>query len=170
MKRIFTFLTVCASALVLASCSKENISPEYLDRNPSKAAEISIVSKGTFENTVTMFKKSNVYRKSEFEGQSWLYAFSGGKMVYEAFALSIYFDDIDTLNVGDVITPSRCWFSFIYSSDSNATAHEYEGKISIADKGKDYVILDFHKVKFDCSFGEYTIDGYLHCPLHEEYK
>ena len=82
MKRIFTFLTVCAAALVLASCSKENISPEYLDRNPSKAAEISIVSKGTFENTVTMFKKSDIYRKSEFEGQSWLYAFSGGKMVY----------------------------------------------------------------------------------------
>ena len=159
MKRIFTFLAICASALALSSCNKEDVSPEYLDRNPSKAAEV-----------VTMFKKSDVYRKSEFEGQSWLYAFSGGKMVYEAFALSIYFDCIDTLNVGDVITPSRCWFSFIYSSDSNATAHEYEGKISIADKGKDYVILDFHKVKFDCSFGEYTIDGYLNCPLYEEYK
>ena len=74
MKQIFTFLTVCASALVLASCSKENISPEYLDRNPSKAAEISIVSKGTFENTVTMFKKSEIYRKSDFEGKSWFYA------------------------------------------------------------------------------------------------
>lgn len=170
MKRIFTFLTVCAAALVLASCSKENISPEYLDRNPSKAAEISIVSKGTFENTVTMFKKSDIYRKSEFEGQSWLYAFSGGKMVYDAFMLSIYFDCIDNLNAGDTITPSSCMFTFFYSSDSNATAHEYEGKITIADKGEDYVIIDFHEVIFDCSFGEYTIDGYLNCPLHEEYK
>lgn len=170
MKRIITFLTVCAAALVLTSCSKDNMSPEYLDRNPSKTAEIRITSKGVFKNTVKMFSRSEIYKKSDIKGKSRFYAFSGGKMVYEAFALSIYFDCIDTLNVGDVITPSRCWFSFIYSSDSNATAHEYEGKISIADKGKDYVILDFHKVKFDCSFGEYTIDGYLNCPLYEEYK
>ena len=72
------------------------------------------------------------------------------------------------LYAGDVIIPSRCWFSFIFSSDSNATAYEYDGKISVAKKGKDYVILDFHQVKFDCSFGEYTIDGYLNCPLYEE--
>lgn len=169
MKRVFIFLTICVSALALASCNKEDISPEYLDKNPSKAAEIRFASKGEFKNTITMFRESNVYRKSEFEGQSWFYAFSGGKMVYEAFALSIYFDNIDTLNVGDVITPSRCWFSFIYSSNSNATAHEYEGKITIADKGEDYVIIDFHKVIFDCSFGKYTIDGYLECPLYEQY-
>ena len=168
MKRIFTFLTVCASALALISCNKDDISPEDLDRNPSKAAEISITGKSAYKDTVKMFSRSEVYRKSDMKGQSWFYAFSGGKMVYEVFALSIYFDNIDRLNPGDTITPSRCWFSFIYSSDSNATAYEYDGKISVAKKGKDYVILDFHQVKFDCSFGEYTIDGYLNCPLYEE--
>lgn len=110
MKRIFIFLTICASALALASCNKEDISPEYLDKNPSKAAEIRFASKGEFKNTVTMFRESNVYRKSEFEG-----------------------------------------------------------KITFADKGEDYVIIDFHKVIFDCSFGKYTIDGYLECPLYEQY-
>ena len=168
MKRIFTFLTVCAAALVLTSCSKDNMSPEYLDRNPSKTAEIRITSKGAFKNTVKMFSRSEIYKKSDIKGKSRFYAFSSGKMVYEVFALSIYFDNIDTLNAGDVIIPSRCWFSFIFSSDSNATAYEYDGKISVAKKGKDYVILDFHQVKFDCSFGEYTIDGYLNCPLYEE--
>ena len=168
MKRIFTFLTVCAAALVLTSCSKDNMSPEYLDRNPSKTAEIRITSKGAFKNTVKMFSRSEIYKKSDIKGKSWFHAFSRGKMVYEVFALNIYFDNIDTLNAGDVIIPSRCWFSFIYSSDSNATAYEYDGKISVAKKGKDYVILDFHQVKFDCSFGEYTIDGYLNCPLYEE--
>ena len=166
MKRLFALMTFCVSTLIWTSCNKEAMSPEHLDRHPDKTAEISITSRGSFDDTVTMFRDKDVYRKSDLEGQSWLIAHSGGKMVYDAFSLSIYFDCIDTLNAGDKINPSRCRFSFMLSSDSNATAHEYKGSISLAAKGNDYVIIHFNKVTFNCSFGKYTIDGYLECPLH----
>ena len=168
MKRIYMFLTICASALILIACSKDNISPEYLDRHPSKAAEISIVSNGTFDDTVTMFRDMKIYKEGDTEGKSWLKAYSKGKMVYDAFSLDLLFDHIDKLNPGDKITPSECCLWFIFSSNTNTAVYEYEGTISLAGKGAGYAIRYFHKVKFNSSFGEYTIDGYLDCPLYEE--
>ena len=53
---------------------------------------------------------------------------------------------------------------------SNATTYEYEGTIRLADKGSDFAVFHFDKVLFKCSFGEYLIDGYLNCPLLEEYE
>lgn len=90
-------------------------------------------------------------------------------MVYDMFMLSCYFDSIDDMKVGETLKPSRFMFSFIASSDSNATTYEYEGKITLADKGEDYIILHFNKVRFSCSYGDYLTDGYLYCPLYEEY-
>lgn len=116
-----------------------------------------------------MFRDANVYRTSDYEGQSWFCAMSGGKMVYDAFMLSLYFDSIDNLTAGDVIEPSGCWFTFFYSSNSNAWTHEYKGTITLAAKGEDFAIFHFKNVLFKCSFGEYLIDGYLECPLLEEY-
>jgi hypothetical protein len=61
-------------------------------------------------------------------------------------------------------------FSFVLSRDINATTYEYEGTIRLADKGSDFAVFHFDKVLFKCSFGEYLIDGYLNCPLLEEYE
>ena len=87
-------------------------------------------------------------------------------MVDDYFWLSMYFDSTDNLNAGDMIIPDGCMFSFVFSSDSNATTHEYDGTITFIDKGSDFVVLHFDKVLFTCSFGEYLIDGYLYCTLH----
>lgn len=170
MKRILTYIVIAAFALIGTSCIKEGISSEDSIENSDKVAEITIKTKGeNSETMVTMFRDANIYRKSDYEGQSWFCAMSGGKMVYDAFMLSLYFDCIDTLKIGDIIEPYRCMFSFFYSSDSNATTHEYQGTIKLDDKGEDFTVFHFDKVIFTCSFGEYIIDGYLNCPLLEEY-
>ena len=158
-----TLLLICFCALTIAgpSCSK-------LDGS-SEEAKITITRAGTSDDTVTLFRDMAVYRNSDLEGNSYFSAFSGGKMVYDAFMLSMYFECIDNLNAGDTIKPSRCMFSFFSSSDSNASTYEYKGTILLADKSKDNVIIYFDKVKFTCSFGEYTINGYLNCPLYERY-
>lgn len=166
MKRLF--FTIFTIALMATSCSKDGyISPEELFKDSSKAAKITITTKGENpETTVATFKSHPVItKKSEIAGQSWLWATSGGKMVYDFFILSIYFEDIDNLKVGDTINPSRFMFSFPASSNSEATTHTYDGNISIADKGDDYVILHFDKVSFSCSMGDYLTDGYLYCNL-----
>ncbi len=169
MKRIIAM----AVALMALSCSKDNpynISPEDLVNDPMKIAKTTITTKGPDATEATAsFSKVAAYRKSEFEGQSWFVAYSGGRMVYDMFMLSCYFDSIDDMKVGETLKPSRFMFSFIASSDSNATTYEYEGKITLADKGEDYIILHFDKVRFSCSYGDYLTDGYLNCPLYEEY-
>lgn len=171
MKLTFTLISIMALALTGMSCSKELNSPEDLADNTDNVAKVSIWTKGeNSENTVTMFRDANVYRKSDYEGQSWFCAMSGGKMVYDAFMLSMYFDCIDKLTTGDIIEPSYCWFTFFYSSNSDAWTHEYEGTITLAAKGEDYAILHFDKVLFECYYGEYLIDGYLECPILEEYN
>lgn len=170
MKRIFTQIAIVTAAFLGASCSKDDVSSEYLVDNPSEVAKVTITVKGdTQEGSVIMFRDATVYRKSEMEGKSWFCAMSGGKMVYDAFMLSIYFDCIDMLNPGDEIIPDRCMFSFYFSSDSRATTHEHQGTITLAAKGEDNVIMHFDKVIFTCFYGEYLIDGYLGCPLQEEY-
>lgn len=170
MKRIFTFICISAFALIGTSCIKEGISSEDSIENSDKVAEITIKTKGeNSETMVTMFRDANFYRKSDYEGQSWFCAMSGGKMVYDAFMLSMYFDSLDHLNAGDIIEPSRLWFTFYYSSNSDAWTHDYEGTISLVDKGDDFAILHFDKVLCSCLYGDYLIDGYLECPVHEEY-
>ena len=171
MKRLFSALTWIAAFSALVSCSKDYISPDELFKDGSKVAKTVIHTKGDeYEDTVTEFRQVSAYRKSDYDGQSWLVAFSGGKMVYDAFMLSIYFGSIDNLKVGDKLDISRFTFSFFFSSDSFATTHSYEGSITLADKGDDYVILHFNKVCFSCSYGNYKTDGYLYCPLFEEYE
>ena len=169
MKRIIAM----AVALMALSCGKDNpynISPVDLLNNPSMVANTTITTRnGDIEETVTPFKSSAVYKKSEYERQSHFCAMSGGRMVYDAFMLSVYFDDIEKMKVGDTLKTRRFLFSFFFSSDSRATTDTYEGKIKLAAKGDDYVILHFDKVLCSCSFGDYLIDGYLNCPLFEEY-
>lgn len=169
MKRIIAM----AVALMALSCGKDNpynISPVDLLNNPSMVANTTITTRnGDIEETVTPFKSSAVYKKSEYERQSHFCAMSGGRMVYDAFILSVYFDDIEKMKVGDTLKTRRFLFSFFFSSDSRATTDTYEGKIKLAAKGDDYVILHFDKVLCSCSFGDYLIDGYLNCPLFEEY-
>lgn len=175
MKRLLTFSAVVTAFLAAVSCNKDYISPEELFADSSKEAVtvINLKSNETkgdgAEGIVATFRDKAVYRKSEEAGQSWFCAFSGGRMVYDMFMLSIYFDSIDQMKTGDTLKPTQVMFSFIASSDSNATTHTFDGKISLADKGDDYVILRFRKVVFNCSFGEYLIDGYLYCPLFDEY-
>ena len=170
MKRIFAI----AVALMALSCSKDNpyhVSPEDLVNNPMMIAKTTITTKnGDFEETVTPFSSFAVYKKSEYERQSHFCAMSGGKMVYDAFMLSIYFDDIEKMKVGDTLNTRRFMFSFFFSSDSNATTYEYEGTVRLADKGADYVILHFDNLSCSCSFGDYVIDGYLNCPIVEGFE
>ena len=169
MKRRLILIVLCTFAFAATSCRKDDGSIRTPDNDMSETAKVIITKDGSNEETMTLFSKTAVYRKSELEGKSHFMASSGGKMVYDAFMLSIYFECIDNLNAGDTIIPSRCMFSFFCSSDSNATTYEYEGTISLADKSADQVIIHFDKVKFTCSFGEYIIDGYLNCPLYERY-
>ena len=171
MKHIFTRLAVFAVAVLAMSCSKDYLSPEDLFKDSSKVAKTTIHTRSNeFEDTVTSFSSPVVYRKSDLKGDSWLCAMSGGKMVYDAFMFSLYFQSIDRMKIGDVLNPDRFCFSFFFSSDSNATTYSYDGKITLADKGDDYVILHFRKVSFSCSFGEYVTDGYLYCSLKDSVK
>ncbi len=168
MKHTISQFILVAVALIAASCSKDTISPEELFRDEARIAKTTIRTKSSeFEDTVTTFSRVKVCKQSDVEGQSWLCAWSGGKMVYDTFSLSIYFDSIDKMKIGDELKISRFRFSFVFSSDSNATTYEYGGKITLADKGDDHVILHFQNVSFSCSFGDYLTDGYLYCPLYD---
>ena len=171
MEHFFTRLAILTAAVLAVSCSKDYISPEELFRDSSKVAKTVIRTRGEEpEETETTFSDIAVYRNSDEKGQSWFCAFSGGRMVYDMFMLSIYFNSIDKMTIGNTLKASRSVFSFIASSDSNATTYSYSGKITLADKGDDYVILHFDKVLFSCSMGDYLTDGYLYCPLYEEYS
>ena len=171
MKRILVLIAVLAVALPLVSCNKNKPTPEELSSNDLTVAKTAIHSKGAeYEDTVTSFRDAAVYKKSDMAGNSWFVAYSGGKKVYDAFMLSLYFDSIDNMKVGDVLHLNDVLFSFVFSSDSNASTHAYEGQVTLAEKGNDYVILHFETLRFNCSFGEYVTDGYLRCPLFEKYE
>jgi len=172
MKRFLSRIAMLALAVMAVSCGKDTISPEELFQSGSNMAKTKISLSKDFGGTeeTASFATKAVYRKSEFPGQSWLSAFSGGKMVYDIFYLSLYFQDVEKMKVGETLKPSRTMFSFIASSASNATTFEYSGKITLADKGEDYVILSFHKVTFKCSMGTYVTDGYLYCELKDEFE
>lgn len=171
MKHLFTMLASFAALFSLVSCSKDYISPEEFFKGGYKVAKTAIHTRGDeYEDTETSFQRIAVYRKSDMDGQSWFVASSGGKMVYDMFMMSIYFDSIDRMRVGETLKPSRFMFSFFASSTFEATTHTYGGKITLVDKGDDYVILHFDKVSVSCSFGDYVTDGYLYCPLFDEYE
>ena len=169
MKRLLASFAAVTAILAAVSCSKDYLSPEELFKDSSKQVRTTITTKSGEEiGTVATFRDIAVYRNSDVEGQSWFCAFSGGRMVYDMFMLSIYFNSIDRMEIGDTLKASRSIFSFIASSDSNATTYSYNGTITLADKGDDYVILHFNKVRFSCSMGEYLTDGYLYCPLFDK--
>ena len=100
-------LATVAALFAMVSCSKDYISPEELFGDETKVATIKIHTRSDeFQDTETTFKRVSAYRKSDLEGQSWFSAMSGGKMVYDAFMFSLYFDDIDRMKVGDVLKPA----------------------------------------------------------------
>lgn len=170
MKRLLVLTAVLAAALLLVSCDKHDPTPEELSMNDLTVAKTAIHTKGDiYEDTETTFRDASVYRNSDQAGSSWFIAYSGGRMAYNAFVLSLYFDSIDKLKVGDALSFNSVLFSFILSSNINATTHDYTGRITLAEKRSDYVILHFEALRFTCSFGEYVTDGYLRCPLYEEY-
>lgn len=176
MKFTIRLLAIISIALMGTSCNQEYTSPDDLIEHPGKAATVTNTTKSDkYPDIKIQFRDAIIYKYStleegtEWENKSYLWASSGGKMVYDAFAMSMFFDNIDSLKTGDTIEPHSFRFSFIWSSDSNATTHEYEGKITLADKRKDYVVLHFDKVRCSCSFGDYMIDGYLYCDLEDKY-
>ena len=170
MKRIITRILLLSVAILTVSCNKEpipGITPDELLKDGSKLAMTKIDLKDSKEDAVTDFATAAVYRKSDKDGQSWLWASSGGKMVYDSFFLSIYFQNIDMMKIGETLKPSRFFFAFPASNDSSDHPTEYRGKITLADKGDDYVILEFQKVGYSCAMGDYLTDGYLYCTLKD---
>ena len=169
MKRIITQLAVLMVAILAMSCSKDLISPEELFRDESKVAKTTIHTKtNDAEDTVTAFRDKTVYRYSDTEGQSWFSGFSGGRMYYDAFMMSVYFDDVERMRIGEKLNIRGFRFSFIFSSDSNAHTNRYSGSITLADRGDDYVILRFNNFRCSCSLGDCVTDGYLYCQLKDK--
>ena len=174
MKHLLRTLASVSVLLALASCHKANYSsywdPKDLDLDPAVVAKTTIHFSQyySYHDEVATFKSATIYRKSDMEGKSYFIAWSGGKMVYDMFMLSIYFDSIDELKAGDTLYPSRFLFAFPASSDSRAMTHTYEGKITVAAKGVDYVVLQFHNLSLSCYYGDYVTDGYLKCQLCNE--
>ena len=176
MKRFLTRTALLCVVFMAASCGKESIpsvSPEDLLKDSAEIAWTRISLKGDSgegSDASASFKTATVYRTSDMEGQSWFSAWSGGKMSYDCFFLSIYFQNIDGMKIGETLKPGRFMFMFPLSSDSDDYTSEYRGKITLAGKGDDYVILEFHEVGFSCGKGDYLIDGYLYCPLEDVFN
>jgi hypothetical protein len=173
MKRILTLSLILIAATMATSCSKDLLTPDGFLIDKSLVAKTTIQPKDEiqarqddFETTIVDFRDGTVLRTFEVEGQSHLIAHSTGKMVYDAFWLFMNFDYIDNMKVGDVLKPSYCEFSLIYSSSKLfGSAYTYDGKITLAAKGDDYVVFYFDKVTFMTDFFVYVMDGYLRCNL-----
>ena len=177
MKHAFTFFATIALALAAVSCNKDYITPEELLNDDLKAVRTKVHTKG--DNPVDAVTKIDraVFWRTTFSlncgvcsgEKSMLWAVSEGKMVYDFFTMNIYFDRvIDNMKVGDVVRPAKSMFTFPYSSDSNNSTESYEGRITIAAKGDDYVIIHFNKVRFSVAFGDYEMNGYLYCNIYDE--
>jgi len=172
MKRILALSLILIAATMATSCSKDLLTPDGFLIDKSLVAKTTIQPKDEiqarqddFETTIVDFRDGTVLRTFEVEGQSHLIAHSTGKMVYDAFWLLMNFDYIDNMKVGDVLRPSYCQFSLIFSSSSRASTYTYDGKITLAAKGDDYVVFYFDKVTFTTEFYIYLMDGYLRCDL-----
>ena len=170
MKRVLVLLAALAVALSPASCSKQDPTPEELSMNELTMAKIAIHTKSEYyQDTVTPLQNAIVYETCEMDGNSWFMAMSGGRRVYDSFMISLYFDSISKMKVGDRLRFNSVLFSFILSSNSNATTDSCEGTVTLAARSSDYVVLHFESFRFTCSMGEYVIDGYLKCPSHTGY-
>ena len=88
MKRRLILIALCTFAFAAASCRKDDGNIRTPDNDMSETAKVIITKDGSNEETVTLFSKTAVYRKSELEGKSHFMASSGGKMVYDACSLS----------------------------------------------------------------------------------
>ena len=172
MKRILTLSIYLLAATMALSCSKDLFTPDGYLIDKSMIAKTTIQpndeiqsDQEDFETTIVDFRDGTVYRNFEVEGQSHLIAHSTGKMVYDAFWLFMNFDYIDNMKVGDILKPIYCWFSLILSSSSLSWAYNYDGKITLAAKGDDYVVFYFDKVTFTTECYVYVMDGYLRCKL-----
>ena len=168
MKHLLIYFAVFAVAIVATSCSKENISAEDFYMDSSRVATITIYPKNDIfnGNTITAFKDAFIINESKYEGQSMLFALSEGKLVHDFFSITIYFDDIDNIRVGNKLRPSSYSFALLFSSTAyNAILDG--GKITLSYLSDDYVILHFDKVIFNSLDFVYVIDGYLNCRLYD---
>ena len=181
MKRILTLSLYLIAATMALSCSKDLFTPDGYLIDKSLVAKTTIQhnvatpsGKKDFEDTIVDFRDGTVQRTFEvegktMEGQSLLIARSTGKMVYDAFWLSMNIDYIDNIKVGDVVKTSYYMLLFIYSSSRLPWAYDYDydGKITLAAKGDDYVVFYFDNVTFTSEYHNYTyaMNGYLRCAL-----
>lgn len=172
MKRILTLSLYLIAATMALSCSKDLFTPDGFLIDKSLVAKTTIQPKDEiqarqddFETTIVDFRDGTVLRTFEVEGQSHLMAHSAGKIDWDYFYLIIYFDYIDNMKVGDTLNPSFCSFRLLLSGTHRAWADTYDGKITLAAKGDDYVVFYFDKVTFTTYYYVYVMDGYLRCNL-----
>ena len=167
MKRILIISALISLALMSVSCTKDTPGNGLTIDWDNRAKTTFTTKSDQYEDSVTAFNDISVSKTSEFEGKSWFFAISDGKLVHNAFVLSFYFDDINRLKVGEKLPISKFLFSFVFSNDSNATTNTYRGSVYLVEKADDHVVLHFQNFRFSCSFGDYVTNGYLYCPLRE---
>ena len=167
MKRILIISALISLALMSVSCTKDTPGNGLTIDWDNRAKTTFTTKSDQYEDSVTAFSDISVSKTSEFEGKSWFFAISDGKLVHNAFVLSLYFDDINRLKVGEKLPISKFLFSFVFSNDSNATTNTYRGSVYLVEKADDHVVLHFQNFRFSCSFGDYVTNGYLYCPLRE---
>ena len=148
MKRIIILFAILMASFLSASCEKLTVTDDIRFKEPYIIRE--------------------TYADDEFSGLSWFCAFSDGMTVHDACMFSFYFDRIDTIQPGTVLTPLRCMFSFVFSSDSAKTANEYDGVIKLKKKGKDYAVIHFDNVVFHVP-SDFTINGDIRCSTLDTY-
>ena len=181
MKHLLSLITFIAVAFLAASCSWDNltpdnpskshsdiITPDELSKDDSKVAKTIIhFSDSEVEDRSASFSTAIVYRKTDKDGLSRLTAISNGTMVADDFFLYFHFNCIDKLKVGETLNLSDFYVLINPANHFIGYTMDYDGTITIAGKGDDYVILHFNKVKWSLSPWEYTTDGYLYCTLED---
>lgn len=165
MKRILTLTAILSLTLMTVSCNKENPDPEPTVDWHSMALTTITPNSDTNENAVIAFASASVMKKSEIDGKSEFCALSNGKMVYDAFVLNFYFNDIKRTDIGQTLDISDFSLWFPYSSDTRTNTHSFSGTVSLAEKAEDHVVLYFHQVSASNSFGEYVTNGQVYCTL-----
>lgn len=158
-------------AFNLSSCQSED---DFLDfSGESTPANIHVKSSEGEQVVGFDLSQSYIIREAyddgEYDGLSWLSAYSGGIKVNNSFWFSLYFSKIDKIKEGATIKPKRCNFGFIYSSDSRNYTDEYDGKIVLKERGSDYAVIYFDHVVFHIGYGDCTFNGDLKLPLLDQY-
>ncbi len=165
----FTATIMMGLALGFSSCQSDDEPFLSYDSTP---ANIHVKSDGVDEVLGFDLSKSfiirDTYDDGEYDGLSWMCAWSGGIKEGTAFWLSFYFPKIDDIKEGTALEPKLCNFGFPFSSDRNHT-EEYDGKFILKEKGSDYAVIYFDKVVFHVAYGDCTFNGDLKLPLLDEY-